>query len=112
MTLLPLMLWIVVSTLRNHSETNMVRVVNREKMYGKGAIQNEVKQGSEKNVGVFEMIEMVVGVLSLQVVEGRRVHWTCHLGVVRVLSKGLVKDARVLRGLDAKHLLRTSQGGF
>jgi len=107
------MLWIAVSTLLNHSERSTVKGVSRERMYEKCVIHNVAKQGSEKSVGVFEVVERVVAAPSLQVVVvGRNIRWTSHLDVVRVLSKGLVKDARALKGLDARHLLRTSQGEF
>jgi len=66
------MLGIVVSTLRNHYETNKVKVVDRERMYEKGAIHNVVQEESEKSVGVFEGVERVGVVPLLQ--EGKPAH--------------------------------------
>lgn len=62
MTLSPLMLWTAASTPRNHSETNMAKVVSRERMYEMCVIRNVMKgvmKGSEKSVGVFEEVERV-----------------------------------------------------
>jgi hypothetical protein len=56
------MLWTAASTLRNHSEMNMVKVVSRERMYEMCVIRNVMKgvtKGSEKSVGVFEVAERV-----------------------------------------------------
>lgn len=92
----------------------MAKVVNRERMYEMCVIHNVMK-GSEKSAGVFEVVERVEEVPSLQVVmEGRHVHWSCHLDIAHVLSKMLwvVKNARGAKGLHDGHLLRTSQEGF
>lgn len=59
MTLSPLMPWIAASTPPNHSSTNMVKVADRERMYETCVIRNVMK-GSERTVGVFEVVERVV----------------------------------------------------
>lgn len=56
MTLSPSMLWSVVSTPRNHSETNMATVASRERMCEMCVIRSVMK-GSERSVGVFEVVE-------------------------------------------------------
>lgn len=50
------MLWSVVSTPRNHSETNMATVASRERMCEMCVIRSVMK-GSERSVGVFEVVE-------------------------------------------------------
>jgi hypothetical protein len=114
MTLSPLMLWIAASTPRNHSSTNMVKVVNRERMYETCVIRNVMK-GNEKSVDVFEVVERVEVVpLPPVMVEGGHVRWTCHLDIGHVLSKvlGMVGNARGAKGLHGGRLLRTFRGGF